>query len=229
MLTGFLGKVSAFPSMQHEPLNPGRAWGTTTQAFRADRDADALDAAMAEHLAKRPNIKHCIEVVPIAVTRALIETCQASDYRFLLLTRRDEARRLFSLYLAFATGAWGARAAERIYPEIIAGRSAPKPIPLDTVRKQIAHDAAALGHTLALLRHRRITHDWLIFEEIYSGSQSIETQARKIACDLGAEVPEDDPNLAAFAQRESQGSEHIAAHVPGATELRDLLDRTVVA
>lgn len=227
-LTAFLGRVSTFPSMQHEPLNRDRIWGATTRGFRADDDTAALDTAMTEHLAKRPNIKHCVEVVPIAVTRALIEAGQAHDYRFLLLTRRDEARRLLSLYLAFATGVWGLRAAQRIYPEILAGRRAPKPIALDTVRGRIARDGAALGRTLALLRHRRIAHDWLIFEELYEGAQSVEVQARRIAVDLGAEVPADDPRLAVLAQRGGQGSEHIAPHVPGAAELRELLDRLVV-
>lgn len=228
-LAGFLNRVSPFPGVQHEPFNPDRIWGATTRAFRKSGDAGALEAAVAEHLEQRPNIKHCIEVVPMALTRALIEAAQARDYRLFVLTRRDEARRIASLELARATGAWGTRQAGEIYPEIIAGRRQPRPIDAEAARRRMGRDAAALGRVLALLRHRAIDWRWLVFEELYRGEDPVETQARRLAAELGVEVAPDDKRLEAFARRGGQGSETIAAHVPGFAALEAMLARQAVS
>ena len=224
-LAGFLGRVSSFPGVQHEPFNPDRIWGETTRAFRESGDREALEAAVAARLGERPNIKHCIEVVPFALTCALVTVAAAHDYRLFVLTRRDEARRIASLELARATGAWGARQAAAIYPEIRAGRRQPRPIDPEVARRRMGQDAAALGRVLALLRHRGLDWQWLVFEELYRGETPIETQARRLAADLGVKVGPDDPRLEMFAQGSGQGSETIAAHVPGYDALKAMLAR----
>ena len=224
-LARFLNRVSPFPGVQHEPFNLERVWGATTRAFRESGDRDALEAAVTARLESRPNIKHCIEIVPFALTRALIEAAQAHDYRLFVLTRRNEARRIASLELARATGAWGPRQAATIYPEIRAGRRSPRPIDPEAARRRMGHDAAALGRVLAHLRHRSLDWHWLVFEELYHGEDTVEVQARRLAAELGVEVSSDDPRLEAFTQRREQGSESIAAYVPGHDTLEAMLAR----
>lgn len=224
----FLNAVSAFPSVEHEPFNPDRIWGAVTRDFRKSGDAKAMQAAVTACVAPRPNIKHCIEIMPPALTRALIEACVAQGYAFLLLTRRDEASRLRSLFLALATGVWGPPQAAKIYPRIKAGEIVPKPVQAEEVRRRHAADATALGQTLVLLRNRQIAWDWLVFEELYAPDGQVAERARAVAAGLGITVAADDPRLQAFAERDGQGSSAIEPFVPGFAAIRALLDELCV-
>lgn len=224
-LMSFLAQVSAFDGVQHEPFNPDRIWGPLVADYLASGDAVALRAAIAAELESRPNIKHCFEVVPTEVTLALIEECRDRDYGFLVLTRRDEASRLRSLFLAQATGAWGSGDARRIYPEILSGARKVAPIPVETVQRQTLADAASFGRTMLLLRNRRIPHDWVLFEELYQDDGGIRDRARAIATGFGIPVGPNDKRLNAFARQSGQGSGAIEGAVPGFAEVRALLDR----
>ena len=223
-LMSFLARVSSFPPLQHEPLNADRVWGPLTKAFRKTGDAAALEAALAQRLERRPNIKHCFEFLPYRITLALIEACAARDYAIFLLTRRDEASRLRSLVVAQATGAWGTQQAAEIYPRILAGEKSLAAVDLEAVRKRAAADAAALGMVLRFLRHRRIAHDWLLFEEIYARDGGIEARACEIATRIGLAVAADDPRLEAFAERAGQGSADILPFLPNADALGALVE-----
>ena len=222
-LMTFLTRVSAFPLVEHEPFNPGRCWHDLARDFAATRDAGALAAGLAGQMAARPNIKHCVELVSPAVTRALVEAAAARDYGIFVLTRADEAARQFSLAVAVATGAWGPREAAKAYPEIQAGALVPKPLDATGLARRARLDAAALGQTLALLRNRRIAHDWLVFEELYKGETPVQHQARRLAASLGITVGPDDPRLAAFARREGQGTAAIEPWLAGVAEFRAAL------
>jgi hypothetical protein len=219
----FLSAVSAFPSVQHEPFNPDRIWGAVTRDFRKSGNAAAMQAAVAACVTGRPNIKHCIEIMPAALTRALIEACAAQGYAFLLLTRRDEASRLRSLFLAEATGAWGPLQAAKVYPRIQAGEIVPGPVPAEDVPRRVAADAAALGQVLAVLRNRQIAPDWLVFEELYAPDGRVADRARAIAAGLGITVAADDDRLQVLAESQGQGSSAIEPFVPGFDRIRALL------
>lgn len=224
-LMSFLAQVSAFDGVQHEPFNPDRVWGPLVADFLASGDAVALRAAIAARLETRPNIKHCFEVVPTDVTLALIEECRDRDYGFLVLTRRDEASRLRSLFLAQATGAWGSEDARRIYPAILSGARQVAPVAAEPVMRQALADAASFGRTMLLLRNRRIAHDWVLFEELYQDDGGIRDRARAIAAGFGIPVGPNDKRLNAFARHAGQGSGAIEGAVPGFAEIRALLDR----
>jgi hypothetical protein len=173
-----------------------------------------LEAKIAGHLERLPNIKHGVEVVPLALTRALIDACHARNYRFFILTRKNEERRLLSLYIALSTGAWGPKQAEENDPKIIAGERAARPVRLEGVADRVTQDAAALGRILSMLRVRRIDHDWLVYEQLYESRASIEHYAREIAASLGIEIAADDPRLGILATSQTrQGSAEIADYV----------------
>lgn len=212
-LTSFLQSVSSFEGVQHEPFNPDRQFGWITRGFRETDDLAWLHEQVGTVLASRPNIKHCFDIARPEITRALIVRGHALGYRFLLLTRRDEAARLISLYLAFSTGAWGAKEARRIYPQIAEGRLKAAPIDLSALETQVRTDFYLLGRTLTFLRNRQIPHHWLVFEEIYDSPAVARRKAREIAADLGLSIGEGDPRLAIFGEKQRQNSVEIGHHV----------------
>lgn len=228
-LMSFMSEISSFPTRQHEPLNEERVWGKITRDFNANRDAAAARAALAQQLAERPNIKHCFEIIPPELNRILIEECAARGYRFFVLTRRNEARRLRSLFLALATEAWGPEQAAKIYPEISTGKRRAQALPIEKGRKAVHQAAVSLGQVLTLLRNRQIAYDWLVFEEIYKNEETIRSAAIRVAADLGVTVGADDPRLRNFAQGVGQNSDAIIEHVVGMPALLRMLDETVLA
>ena len=224
-LTTFLSSISSFPRIEHEPFNPERIFGGITRDFQNNPDIERMTAEVGAALADGPNIKHCVEVVPLEITRAIIDICNALGYQFIVLTRHDESRRISSLLLAQATGAWGPKEAKEIYPKIISGEVQPASIPLDTVRGRVTQDYFSIGRTLSLLRNRRIDPAWYLFEELYFGEEQITSQARVIAASLGIHIAEDDPRLQAFAQNESQKSASIGPYIPNFEKAEELLRR----
>ena len=225
-LTRFLTDVSKYPTAEHEPFNVDRVFGEITQGFRKSGDIQIMQAAVAEAVEAKDkqNIKHCIEIIPIELTRALIDTCRKQNYGFIVLTRQNEARRLLSLFLAFSTGAWGPEMAARVYPEIMSEDRKATPIDLQKVRNRARHDFFALGRVLSLLRNRRIDYQWLLFEELYFGEVPIENQVRSIAETLGISIANDDPRLSALSRQGGQKSQSIARYVEGYEEAAKLLD-----
>lgn len=228
-LTAFLAGISPFPSIEHEPFNIDRLFGPVTRAFRDTQDPDALRAGIAQALgddpAKRPNIKHCFDVVPPALTAELIRACAARGYAILLYTRSDEARRLRSLFLALSTGAWGGAEARRIYPEIRAGRISPKPIGEQAVRRRLAEDRKRLALVKNQLAQEGIAHSRRHFEELFGAGVESAVEARKLAAEMGSEVAPDDAALRWFDRTGKQGSEDIADLVPGYPQAVALLDQ----
>lgn len=227
-MMAFLSGVSPFPSVEHEPFNIDRVWGHVTRGPTCSADQAQVMSAVKECVAERPNIKHCIEIIPGTITRALIEECTERNYGILVLTRRDEQARLASLLLAQATGVFGPAEAARIYPEIRAGRVQPKAIALEKIVGRINTDAAAVGNALSILRNRGIAYEWLVFEELYADASSIATHAQRIAHRLGLDVKPDDPRLAAFSRQSGQQSTQIEQYVPGMARAREILAEHVV-
>lgn len=228
-LTSFLANISSFPAVEHEPFNVDRIFGAITKDFQETGDKAKMEAAVQEAVAHSPNIKHCVEIIPLEQTRALIDTCMAQGYGFMVLTRRNEARRMLSLLLAVSTGAWGPEMAATIYPEIIAGTRKAAPIDLKTVRNRVRQDYFSIGRTLSMLRNRQIDYQWLLFEELYLGDTPVETHARDIAAKLGIPIAADDPRLTAFSERDGQKSGSIAQYVEGYDAAASLLGELCTA
>ena len=226
-LTGFLTKVSHFPSSQHEPLNKDRVWGYIAQDYAKTGDAATMEAALLNVLKPRPNIKHCIEICHPAITRSLITQTAALGYKTFVLTRRDEVGRQLSLALSKVTGAWGPEQAAKIYPLIISGEKQLPPLDLVKPLRQVNHDAVALGRTLTQLRNQQVPFEWLVFEELYKGDIPIETHARNIAAQLGITIAADDPRLNNFGERGAQGSRAIEPYVVGLAKLRKALAKQI--
>jgi hypothetical protein len=222
-LMTFLSRISSFSNVEHEPFNKERRWGAITETFRISHNRETLRDQIDAALADRPNIKHCIELVPSELTLALLDACLARGYAVFVLQRRSEKDRLRSLFLAMATGAWGPKEAAQIYPEIQSGRRQTKPIDVTRVRHRAMIDAAAMGDLLMGLRNRNADFDWLVFEEVYADRASKVATALSLSHRMGLTLNEDDRHLIEFAAESGQHSENAEALVPEAAKLRDAL------
>jgi hypothetical protein len=223
-LAAFLSRVSSFPTVQHEPFNPERAWGAITQDWLKVQDKTRARAQIDAVLQRRPNVKHCVEVVPIGITRILIDLCQSLGYAQFVLHRRSEADRLMSLYMAMSTGAWGGKDTEEIYRSLRSGAREALPVSPETVVRRAGADAAAMGETLMQLRSKGIDFGWLVFEEIYADATSRLDTAVEIARRMARSVDRMDPNLKTFLESPGQGSTAAMGLVPGAEAMRRRLD-----
>lgn len=224
-LMTFMSRVSEYETVQHEPFNVDRIWGSIVADFLHSKDEKSLKRSVQEVLANRPNIKHCVEIIPLEVTRVLIEECRNIGYTFFVLTRRNEVDRLMSLMLAHATGVWGGNEAKEIYPKIISGEKDVPALSVDDAIVQARRDSSYLGDILKLLRHRRIEYDWLVFEEIYKGERPLEDYARCIARKLGTSIGSSDPRLLELGEGSAQNSGRIEARVRNADLVRRRLEQ----
>ena len=224
-LMAFMARVSDARAVEHEPFNTDRVWGPITRAFRDNGDPAALESALDRVLSDRPNIKHCHEIIPWPVTRALIRACAARGYAVYTLTRRDERARLRSLFVAMATGAWGARQAALLYPQIIAGRRRPAPLRADSVPARFAKDRAARRQVDTFLAVEGIPAHAIVFEDLYARDGRIATRARALVAHMGVDVAADDPRLDVFAQSEGQGTGAILPYLANLEALDAALAR----
>jgi hypothetical protein len=222
-LVHFLSLVSGHPTLEHEPFNVERQLGGITTAYERSGDVRRLRADIEQALTPEANVKHCIETVPFEVTRALVEVCAEKGYAIFLLTRRDESRRLMSLFLAQETGVWDGALADEQYPDILADIRLLEPFDLVAVARQRRSDAVALCRLLTLLRYAHVPHEWLVFEELYRGAAPIADQARAIAARLGIEVGADHAALAVLAAGEGRMSSAVLEKVPNIEDVRSLL------
>lgn len=224
-LSAFMERISNFTSIQHEPFNKDRRWASVSAAVKDGLDPDALRRKLRELLNVRPNIKHAVEVVPMAITRALIDVCAELGYSQIVLHRRAEKDRLMSLYLAEATGAWGPKEAAVLYPKLRAGEIIPNPIDLTRVADRAQLDAARLGETLMTLRGRGVDFGWLLFEEIYASPAATVKAALAVAARMGLDLTGTDDRLSVFSASSGQGTAEAMTLVPQSAEVKALLDR----
>lgn len=222
-LVHFLSLVSTHKTLEHEPFNAGRELWRITQAYEQSGDRRRLRSDIAKALTPGCNVKHCIETVPFEITRALLEVCVEKGYAVFLLTRRDESRRLLSLFLAHETGVWDGALAREAYPDILDDIRLLEPFDLVDLARQRRSDAVALSRLLTTLRYEHIPYEWLVFEELYRGTEPIVDQARRFAARLGIDVGPDHPALAVLAAGEGRMSSEVLEKVPNIEEARALL------
>ena len=135
-LASLVMELSDHPGTQHEPFNVDRAFGEVTRNWYKTRDVPAMRGQIRQRLAGGRVLKHCYELMPHKLNRALLQVSTNLGFRHVVLDRRDEVARILSLELAKITGAWGKEAAGDIYEKIESGEQALPPIDLPS----------ALGH-----------------------------------------------------------------------------------
>ncbi|PZQ10779.1 MAG: hypothetical protein DI565_19570 [Ancylobacter novellus] len=164
-----LARLTSSKKFHHEPFNKQRTFGHVTRAWleaaaSPSRDHQLRDA-MDETLATGVNVKHCVEMMPIEISRALAEASVRKGYRHLVLYRRSIVDRLMSLYFARQTGIWGPGSASEADKETLE-----RPLPDVPVADLVKHEEMCVRHLRAIeehLRALRLPYFALSFEQIY--------------------------------------------------------------
>lgn len=223
-LVSFMSELSDFETVQHEPFNVDRIWGNIVSQFLESGNNEELKNNISIVLSKRPNIKHCFEIIPLGVTVALIDLCKKFGYKFFLLTRSNEVERIISLEIAVATNVWGPSDARIQYSKILSGQVNVPPVDVEEAIRGYYRDAAVLGQVVRALRHRNIHFNWLIFEEIYSGAIGSSNHVIDIAYSLGRRISADNSKLSFLKFEARQDSKSIKSHVPNIDVLKQRLE-----
>ncbi|MEP4036110.1 hypothetical protein [Pseudophaeobacter sp.] len=222
-LQNFLIQTSPFEWVVDEPFNKNRIWGHLVKKFREDKDLEALEASIDLLLEEQVNIKHCVEVVPFAVTKVLIKCAMKHGYFFIVLSRRNSIRRLRSLFMAISTDAWEPEHEAEKYPEILSGEVEPAPINLDALVRQYRGDQLRLGQTIFQLRYQKADYDWLVFEELYQGEEPFSVHAAKLAARIGIDVSAEGRDLDKLNESGKQSSCQIEKFVPNYDAMMEIL------
>lgn len=217
-LTQRLVERSGLRGIEHEPFNIGRVHGDITKAWMEGKDDVALTKAMMGVISKRPVIKHCVEMVPWAVTRALADATIQAGYRHLFLFRQEPRDRLLSLHFARNTGVWGPNMKKsELAPGVLV-----EPVP---VAQLLSHERACLDLLTTswtyLTRHGGQPRA-LSYEQVYRSSREQAKALLLLVLDdlgLSKNAEDDDDFVDLVLGNGDQGTRDKYAHIEGVDDL----------
>lgn len=224
-LTQRLVDRSDLTCVQHEPFNPGRLYGHITEQWIASNDESALVKEIQEIAAQRVLIKHCVEIVPWAISCALANAAVGLGYQHLFLYRKNARDRLLSLHFARETGVWG--------PNMKQGVDENTEVQAIAVDKLIAHEHKSISSLQRVWQHlvsQGVRPLALSYEEIYrvNPEQAVETLLPVLKA-LG--LSKNENNDSSFAMevigKGDQGTRDKYQSIPGISELESALQQTL--
>lgn len=180
-----LEKLSSHTSIQHEPFNPDRIYGSISKDWEASYNAERLNKSLSAALDSRPNIKHCFDVVSIPLNAALLKATVEGGYHHILLCRFTEIDRLFSLAIANMTGSWGPSEAKRIFKEV---RNGDRILPALRIKESINDMTDCHLRTIWLenaLLLSSAPHTKLYFEELFDNPSLGTSKIKTLLAELG--------------------------------------------
>jgi hypothetical protein len=222
----FLGRITSHTSVQHEPFNPERLYGEVAKDWNESYDLDRMRAKISNILQSRPVIKHCYEIAPLPLNILLLQESVRLGYHTILLHRKAEVDRQFSLEIAKLTGAWGAATAGSIYEEI---RSGARPKPVLPIRSSVAHMAdchmrkAWLASMLSALG---IDYSDVAFEDLYADREQGVRTVNAVLARLGhadARIAELRPDVELAVTAKGQDTQRIDYLVENAVKWRQTM------
>ena len=181
-LANLLMSLSEHPRVEHEPFNWRRAhprqFGPVAETWVRDRDEARVDASLARIFGQRHLIKHCYELPEHSARHRgapfnarLIRAVAKTDYRNILLLRRDEMGRLISKYVAEANGTWFDDYAPKVYEDIVHRRRELKPLPVGAMVKHYQHCLEVTRQLRAQARRFGVSFYHVAYEDIYEGAR----------------------------------------------------------
>ena len=227
----FLETVSSFPSVEHEPLNSDRVWGTICSNYLASKNIDRLRRDLELATQQKPNIKHCFDVIEEDITNCLISLCANLGYEIFVLTRRDESSRLKSLVVALMTEAWWLESSAKIYQSILADDGAmPIPDPL-LIRSLAITGNQRLMATYQYLTDSHINYSSLCYENIFFPNKSLSRDICSLLLKAGISCTSSDLEEAMhyFSPERRQGTAEFLKKTTISVELALLISSLVKA
>jgi LPS sulfotransferase NodH len=226
-LATLLAGLSDHPGVQHEPFNAERIFGEVTRNWTATRDAGRLRDDMQRVLARRPVIKHCVELVPEPVNDALLTVSASLGYVQIVLDRRADVDRILSLELARHTGAWGKAEARRVHEAVQSGERSLPPIDIAAAATHLrACDQRRWGMHARFADHG-IAPFVVHFEDIYAdparGRDTVAALTAFIGINRSA-VADYDARVEEALLTKGQKSARLLDRVPNIDEARAALE-----
>ena len=181
-LTELLMEMSEHRSAEHEPFNwakkqPRQFW-PITDAWNNTKNSDALRASFDALFNQRYLIKHCYELLSMSFNLHLMQVSTPSDYRHVLLLRRDEPSRLVSKFIAEAQGTWFKDFSRKVFSEVSEGERQLTPLPVDRVVGHYRHSQDATKFITDTLIDLKVPMLPVYYEDLYTGDR--ETRLAKL-------------------------------------------------
>lgn len=219
-LTKHLAKRTPFKPIHEEPFNKPRIYGEISKAWLAGRDAEALRAAVAGVVAKNECIKHCIEMAPLEVGRALAELSTAAGWRHMFLYRRAPLGRILSKEYASRTKVWGPSHIDKAENDAEAFAA---PLDVEQLLKEEIRNIDWLNRIWRQLRKQKAAMTSIAYEDLYGSdaglaARTLETTLQALGLARGAE--QDAAMLANLRDTGDQNTRDRYARFRGQDELR---------
>jgi SAM-dependent methyltransferase len=173
-LTELLMKMSEHQSADHEPFNwrnKPRQFGHIVQEWVETKNNSGLAASLGELFDQRYLIKHCYELHDLRFAERLLKAAEQTNYRHILLLRRDELSRLVSKYIAEANGTWFKDYASKVYAGIAAQEREMSPLPVEDIVKHYIFCRKITDRVRALLNQKGVEKREIWYEDIYVGDR----------------------------------------------------------
>lgn len=221
-LATLLMKLSDHPGTQHEPFNFDRAFGHVLENWQHEQDVLAMRGAIRQILKRNtPTIKHCYELMPLKLNRALMQVSSNLGYRHIVLERRDEVARILSLELAKMTGAWGKDAAGEIYEAIEQGKRKVAPLDLPHALAHLHKCQQDRANLAALFDEYGQAPFVVSFEDMYTDYDQGRAKLQELLDFLGIDIseqPDFEDQARATLVQSGQNTARIQRHVPNLDE-----------
>ena len=174
-LTELLTQISEHPSAEHEPFNwrgnKPREFASVTRTWHETQNVAAASAALSEILSQCYLIKHCYELHPMSFNSLLMKAAAETDYRHVLLLRRDETARLISKFAAQKTGAWFRDYAATVVADLASGKRRLDPLPVEQIVERYNHCRKMTAAIRQRMQELGVMPHLVYYEDLYGGDR----------------------------------------------------------
>ncbi len=179
-LAELLMEMSEHKAAEHEPfnwrVNKPRQFAAVARNWAESKDPATLQSALTAILDERYLIKHCYELHGTPLNVKILQAAAKTDYRHILLLRRDELSRLVSKYIAEANGTWFKDYAAQVYAGIAAGKRKLQPLPVDEIVATYEHVHRTTDRIREVLGQLDVDRREVWYEDIYTGDRETRMQ-----------------------------------------------------
>lgn len=212
-LASALTKLFPNPTIEHEPFNKGRIW---SRLLAGDSPCEEqVRSALPSLLAERPLIKHCCELHPLWVSRALLDTTVRVGYKHVILIRFSEEDRMKSLIFATKTSIYGRESRLHLNDsDILSTLRQSRSPDVDGEVRRSRESVAAIRKVKLLLTGKGIEHFVVGFEDLYLGGAPIMSNPYFLSLLEYIEAPPDSiTENASFLERRMHGNAQGTKHL----------------
>lgn len=230
-LTNLVMEMSEHPGAEHEPFNwakkkPRQFW-PITEAWSSSKDVNALVNSLTDVFQQQFLIKHCYELHSMPFNLHVMTAAAKTNYRHVLLLRRDESSRLISKFIAELQGTWFKDYAKKIFDEVSQGQRKLEPLPVERVLAHYNHCRNATATICSTLAKQGVDHFEVCYEDLYIGDHGPRLAKTRALLEFLGFAPEEieanDEKINTTLFHSGQNTSAVASFVPNLKEVADAL------